>query len=127
MVRVYIFGEYHFYPYPKNKPMAALTIPEVFGSSASVTAGVLSISLADFTAIGLTGATPTASEIFTAIMLRLVSQQTTGSIDDVLVGVYIGEPFISVVRTNTQLERQFPVSVFTPFSSSTLDPDDVVG
>lgn len=107
--------------------MPALTIPQVFGATAAVSGGVLSVSLADLAAVGLTNATPTASEIFTALLLRLVSQQTAASLDDVEVGVYIGDPFISVVRTNTQLERQFPVSVFTPFSAATLDPDDVIG
>lgn len=107
--------------------MPALTITQVFGASAAVSGGVLSIDLSDFSTVGLTNATPTASEIFTAILLRIISQQTSTSQEDTEVGVYIGEPFISVVRSNTQLDRSFPVSVFTPFSSSTLDPDEVVG
>lgn len=107
--------------------MPALTIPQVFGAGASITGGVLSIPLSDLAAVGLNGVTPTASEIYTAIMLRLVSQQTASSLEDIEVGVYIGEPFLTVSRGNAQLERQFPVSVFTPFNAATLDPDDVIG
>lgn len=107
--------------------MPALTLAQVFGANASVTSGVLEITLADFSSVGLTGVTPTASEIFTAIMLQIVASQTPTSQEDLDVGVFIGEPFISVVRNNEQLDRSFPVSVFTPFSASTLDPDDVIG
>lgn len=107
--------------------MPALTIPQVFGTGATVSGGNLTIPLSGLASTGLSNSTPTASELLTAIILQLVSSQTAASQEDITVGVFVGDPFLTIARGGVQLERQFPVSVFTPFASATLDPDEVIG
>ncbi len=107
--------------------MAAITLAQAFGANAAINAGVLSITIADFADVGLSNASPSASELLTAILLKVRASQDSTSQEDIERGVYIGDPYNTISRSDTQLERQYPFSVFTPLNISALDPDDVVG
>lgn len=107
--------------------MPAATLQQFFGASATLVGGNLTIDLDDFADVGLSNTSTSAAEIFTAILLKIKANTPTTAADDVLWGVIVGDPFLSIVRDNAQLDTQFPVSVYKPFNSSTLDPDEVVG
>jgi len=107
--------------------MPAITLAQAFGSNASISGGVLSIPLADLASVGLSKASPSASEIFTALILRIRAAQGATTQEDIEVGIFVGDPFLTISRNDTQLERQFPVSVYTPLNIPVLDPDDVIG
>jgi hypothetical protein len=107
--------------------MAAITLSEAFGSTATLNAGVLTVNLTDFTTHGLDGANPTPSEILTAILLRLIAVQPSNAVDDIERGVVIGTPFKTFSRNEAQLEYQYPFSVYVPITLPELDPDNVVG
>ncbi|MBD1917450.1 MULTISPECIES: hypothetical protein [Cyanophyceae] len=107
--------------------MPAATIQQFFGATATLANTVLTIDLDDFVGVGLTPTSTSAAEIFTAILLRIKANTPTTAIDDPLWGVIVGDPFLSIVRDNSQLDTQFPVSVYKPFNGSALDPDEVVG
>lgn len=107
--------------------MAAVTLQEVFGPSATLTGGVLSITIADFTGVGLSAASTSAADIYAAMMLRLKSVQPTDAADDTTRGVVVGSTdFKTISRNDTQLERQYTLSFYTPLNISAFDPDDVV-
>lgn len=107
--------------------MAAITLSQAFGANAAINAGVLSITLSDLASTGLTPSSTSPAEIFTALILKLQSSQSSTSQDDATVGIYVGTPFNTISRNDTQLERQYPVSIYTPLNITALDPDDVVG
>ncbi|MGG6237229.1 hypothetical protein ACQ4N7_01210 [Nodosilinea sp. AN01ver1] len=108
--------------------MPAATLSQVFGANASISSGTLTVSLADFTDVGLTPTSTSPTEILTAILLKLkANTPTDAATNDKDWGITIGDPFISVVRDNEQLDTQYPVSIYRPFANPTLDPDDVIG
>lgn len=107
--------------------MAALTLAQVFGANASLSAGVLTVNLADLVATGLTDTSTSPSEILTAIVLNVKNNQSATAADDTEVGVVVGDPYRMISRSDTQLETQYPLSIYTPLNISALDPDDVVG
>lgn len=107
--------------------MPAITLTEAFGANATLAAGTLTITIADLASNGLNGPTPTAPEILTAILLRLKGTQPSNALEDAERGIVIGDPFKTISRNETQLEYQYPYSVFVPINIPALDPDDVVG
>lgn len=50
--------------------MAALTLQQQFGANASISGGILSITLADLTAVGLNEANPSPADIAAALVLH---------------------------------------------------------
>jgi len=113
--------------------MAALTLTQQFGTNASISNGVLSITLADLAAVGLNGSSPSPADIAAALVLLWKANQGSSASDDPTVGVVVAESFVSkqfVSRGTTnpvaQIEYQYAVSIFTPDSTSALDPDSVV-
>lgn len=108
--------------------MPAPTVQQIFGPNATLSSGVLTISLSDFSSVGLTAATAQPGDIVAALILRIISvTPANAATEDKAWPITIGEPFISVVRDNEQLERSFPVSLYTPFNAAVFDPDDVIG
>lgn len=107
--------------------MAALTITQVFGASATLSAGTLTIDLADFTGTGLDPATTKASSILSALIINLKSIQSSTASEDTDVGVVVGDKYRMIARNDTQLEEQYPVSIYRPIAITDLDPDEVVG
>lgn len=107
--------------------MAAITLQEAFGSNASLTSTSLTIQLSDLASAGLNKPNPSASEILTAIVLRVINSQPSNASEDTERGIVIGTPFMSISRNDSQLERQYPFSIYTPLNITALDPDEVVG
>lgn len=108
--------------------MAARTLLDLFGANASITSGVLSVTLADFTDVGLDGASPDPTDIAAALVLKWKATQVDGSETDPTVGLVVQDEFKSFLLRGDQshLEYQYPVSLYIPDTTSTLDPDDVV-
>jgi len=108
--------------------MPAATLQQFFGANSTLSSGTLTVDLNDFADVGLTPTSTSPTEILTAILLKLkANTPTDAALNDKEWGITIGDPFISVVRDNEQLDTQYPVSIYRPFSSPTLDPDDVIG
>lgn len=106
----------------------ALTLTNLFGANASLSGGVLSITLSDFSGIGLDGTDPSASDIAAALILNWKANQGTDADQDPTIGVTVGDEFRSFLTRGeqAQIEYQFPVSLYVIDNSSALDPDDVV-
>lgn len=105
-----------------------MDITQRFGTNASVTGGVLSIELTDLATVGLDAASPSADQIFAALILLNLANQPVGAADDISVGVTVEAGFKSFLDRNgtTQLERQYTCSLYTPDTTGDIDPDDVV-
>lgn len=108
--------------------MPALTLQQQFGANATLSGGILSISLVDLTAIGLNNSSPSASEIAAALILLWKQNQGTEAANDATIGVVVGDAtksFGFADRAN-QIQHQFPVSLYVSDSSGTIDPDNVI-
>jgi hypothetical protein len=110
--------------------MAEPTLQQVFGAGAAQTATTLTITKADFSAVGLTAsANNTAESLFVAILL-LARQQLTDANQvnnpEQSITITDGFPAQSLVTRNNQQFRQntFAVNLQKPDSGSILDPDD---
>ena len=103
-----------------------LTVVQRFGTGASISGGVLSITVANLT--GLSSGTTSADKILAAIILHNKSIQPTGAADDVTNGVVIDDPFKSFARSDTQIQHSYSVNLYESAGSiGALDPDNVVG
>ena len=107
--------------------MADLTLIEQCGAGATISGGVLSITLSD---IGLNAASPTSSQILGALVLKRRSLMTDLLANDPAVGCSIGEPFsgLAVRGNRQQAEQQYTVSLYKDVSNeivSISDPDDI--
>jgi hypothetical protein len=102
----------------------ALTLTQVFGPSATLTAGILSVDVTELYQLDST--TPSPTQILAALILGIKAIQPSSATEDVSLGIVVGDPFSTISRNDTQLERQFPVGIYTPISISALDPDNVV-
>ncbi|PZV07825.1 MAG: hypothetical protein DCF32_06235 [Leptolyngbya sp.] len=107
--------------------MPSPTLQQFFGASATLVGGNLTLDLDDFADVGLSNTATAPGDILAAIILKIIANTPTdAATTDKLWSVTIGDPFISVVRDNEQLERSFPVSFYTPFTASVFDPDAVI-
>lgn len=107
--------------------MAAVTLTEIFGSGATLNAGTVTFTTAGLAASGLTAGSTNPSEILAACVLNLKNVQGATASTDVTRGVVVGDTeFKSIVREDTQLERQLTLNFYTPLVIGAFDPDDVV-
>lgn len=109
--------------------MAALTLTQLFGASATLSAGTLTINTADFSAVGLSGASPEPADLAAALLLHWKANAPTDATNDPTVGVVVGDSFKAFTTRGTtqQIEYQYPVSLYVPDTTTSLDPDSVVG
>lgn len=108
--------------------MPALTTAQMFGPSATLTGTTLTITLSDFSGVGLSGSTPSATDVMAAIILRQLSQMPTDASTDTTVGYRVEAGFVpfAFARNNTQFEHPYNIYFYTPASGSSLDPDNVI-
>lgn len=107
--------------------MADLTLIQQCGADATISNGVLSITLSQ---IGLDSATPTSSQLLGALILRRRSLMTDALSNDPTVGCSIGEPFSGLATRGNrqQAEQQYTVSLYKDVSNELVvisDPDDI--
>jgi hypothetical protein len=105
----------------------AQSLTSLFGANASVSSGVLSITLADFTE--LDGSSPTATQIAAAI-LQYWATSTTSLTDDNTAGVVASsfQPSKTFVTRNnvSQIEQGFTINTYRADTTTSFDPDDVI-
>lgn len=102
-----------------------LTLDERFGTGASLSGGVLSITITNLT--GLTSSTASADKILAAIILHNKAIQPTNAADDATNGVTIDDPYKSFARNDTQIQHSYSVNLYESAGSlGALDPDNVV-
>lgn len=107
--------------------MPAPTLQQFFGANAMLSGSTLTINLNDFSTVGLSSSATQPGDILAGIVLLIIANTpANAATDDPLWSVTIGDPFMTIVRNNQQLERNFPVSFYTPFDASTFDPDAVI-
>lgn len=103
----------------------ALTLAQRFGTGATLSGGVLSITITNLT--NLTSSTATADQILAAIILHNKAIQPTNALDDATNGVTIDDPFKSFARNDTQIQHSYSVSLYeSAAAGGPLDPDNVV-
>ena len=68
-----------------------MDIVKRFGANAEVVGDTLSIQLSDLTTVGLDSATPTADQIFAALVLLNLTNQPSNAADDSTIGVTVGQ------------------------------------
>ena len=105
----------------------AQTLTDLFGSSASLSGGVLSITLADF--VKLNDTTPSATQIAAAI-LEYWATSTTSLTDDNTAGIVAAtfQPSKAFVTRNnvSQIEQGFTINTYRADTSASFDPDDII-
>ncbi|MGP1387663.1 MAG: hypothetical protein ACTS2F_29265 [Thainema sp.] len=102
-----------------------LSITQRFGASATLTAGVLSVTITELA--NLDDPQASADQILAAMILHSKAVQPTNALDDATVGVTIDDPFKSFARTDTQIQHSYSVNLYEVASGAgALDPDDVV-
>ncbi len=102
-----------------------LSLEQRFGTGASLSGGVLSVNITNLT--GLTSATATPDQIFAAMILHNKAIQPTNALDDATVGVTIDDPFLQIVRSDSQIQYSYNVGLYKAAAlGGSLDPDDVV-
>lgn len=111
--------------------MTALTLQQQFGANAAIANNILSIHLTDLTAVGLTGSLPSPAEIAAALILHWKANQGANAADDPTIGVVVNEGYgagktFAIRGDQKQLEYQYEISIYTPDTTSSLDPDSVV-
>ena len=108
--------------------MAALSLQQQFGANAAIASGTLSIKLADLAAVGLTNASPSPADIAAALVLLWKSNQRANADQDPDIGLVVGDPYKSILPRGgaSQIQHQYPISIYKPDNTSNLDPDDVV-
>lgn len=108
--------------------MAARTLADLFGASASLSGGVLSITLGDFSGVGLDNASPDPTDIAAALILYWQSTQATDADTDPTNGLVVNNEFKSFLTRgdSPQIEYQYPVSLYVADTTASLDPDNVV-
>ena len=108
--------------------MPALTLQQQFGANASMASGTLSIRLSDLAAVGLTSTTPSPADLAAALILLWKSNQGSNAEQDPAIGVTVGDSYRSIIPRggSSQIQHQYPVSIYVPDNTSNLDPDDVV-
>lgn len=108
----------------------ALTLQQHFGANAAINAGVLSITLANLSGVGLNGANPSPADIAAALVLFWKTNTPTDAANDKTIGVVVADSFSPksfVTRGDeSQIEYQYILSAYTSDSTSALDPDNVV-
>lgn len=102
----------------------SLTLTQVFGPSATLAAGVLTVDVTELYQLDDPAATP--SQIIAALIMGLKAIQPSNATEVPTLGIVVGDPYSTISRNDSQLERQYPVGIYTPISISALDPDDVV-
>lgn len=103
----------------------ARTLVERFGTGATLTSGVLSITVANLT--GLSSGTTSADKILAAILLHNKANQPSGAADDTTNGVVIDDPYKSFARSDTQIQHSYSVNLYESAGAiGALDPDNVV-
>lgn len=107
--------------------MADLALAEQFGEGATISGGVLAVTLSQ---IGLEATSPTTSQILGALVLKRQNLMTDALANDPTVGCFIGEPFPGLTTRNgrQQAEQQYTVSLYKDVTTdivSISDPDDI--
>lgn len=103
----------------------SLSLAQVFGPSATLTGGVLTCTVTELFQLDDPAATP--AQIVAALIMGLKAIQPSNASEIATLGIVVGDPFSTLSRNDTQLERQYPVGIYTPINITALDPDDVVG
>ena len=108
--------------------MPARTLTDLFGASADLTSGTLTINLTDFSGVGLDNANPDPTDIAAALILYWQSTQATDADTDPTNGVVVNDEFKSFITRgdSPQIEYQYPVSLYVADTTQSLDPDSVV-
>ncbi|MEQ9373282.1 MAG: hypothetical protein RIG63_30305 [Coleofasciculus chthonoplastes F3-SA18-01] len=106
--------------------MADLTIQEQCGVSATISNGVLSITLIE---LGLDTTTPSSSQVLGALMLKRyqLQENNTTAQDDVTVGCVVEAPFLGFARNDSQINARYTVNLYKIAPATSIsDPDDIV-
>lgn len=108
--------------------MAALTLQQQFGTNAAISSGVLSITLADLAAVGLNNSSPSPADIAGALVLLWKTNQGASADQDPTIGVVVSDPFPAFATrgSSSQIQYQYPVSLYVPNTTSAIDPDNIV-
>lgn len=107
--------------------MAALSLSDIFGTNATLNNGTVTFELSDLADSGLDADTTKPSSILAALILNLKANQSSDATDNAEVGIVIGDSFKMFARDDSQIEYQYPVSIYAPNDVPALDPDDVIG
>jgi hypothetical protein len=107
-----------------------MQLSDLFGTSATVTAGTLEIDLTELaTTHGFDGAigTITPGQIFAMILMQ-AKTNTADKTTDPTYGVTVetGYDSLSVRGTASHIASGFTVNVYSPNPNATLDPDSVI-
>lgn len=103
------------------------SIVEQFGQSATISGGILSVTLSE---LELDSATPTSSQIIGAFLLKRRSLMNDASLSDPSVGLTVDEPFTGLTtrQDRQQAQVQYSVSLYKDIDSNTTsisDPDQI--
>lgn len=111
--------------------MAALTMAQLFGTHSvlNTETGMLTIQLSDLSDVGLTKDQPTATQILTALILKLrAAIKMPDCINDRSVGMTITDPFKLFLTRGSENHTgyQFDLTIYTVDQVPSLNSDDVV-
>ncbi|MEQ9486149.1 hypothetical protein [Coleofasciculus sp. F4-SAH-05] len=104
--------------------MPDLTIQEQCGASATISNGVLTITLSD---IGLDNTTPSSSQVIGALILKRRQLQSPTAAEEATIGCVVDTPFFSFGRNDSQINASYTISLYkTSPATAIADPDDIV-
>jgi len=110
--------------------MPALTISQLFGATATLTGGTLTVKLADLAATGLNGASPTPTEVAAALVCHWKLNKPATADTDADIGLTCDQAFKSFLQIGTTplVVHSFTVNLRSDDTTAgSPDPDTIRG